>query len=186
MICLILFYTIVLVSGLASAPIRFSLGAQVGYTTYKVFEIGDGQLFHGNATVECLMGNSSYMAPEPCGKCKVTPVYCKVGKSHNTLCVMVYCMTSEVLLERLLLTTSFSLICRRSPVRCSIRDGRLFRRMVSGCLHSMAARGSGTVRRALTGWPTSCMMRRLAVSVRQCILWCCSRCGTVFSYIVNV
>ena len=81
MICLVLFYTIVLVSGLASAPIRFSLGAQVGYTTYKVFEIGDGQLFHGNATVECLMGNSSYMAPEPCGKCKVTPVYCKVGKS---------------------------------------------------------------------------------------------------------
>lgn len=42
MICLVLFYTIVLVSGLASAPIRFSLGAQVGYTTYKVFEIGDG------------------------------------------------------------------------------------------------------------------------------------------------
>ena len=166
-----------LVSGLASAPIRFSLGAQVGYTTYKVFEIGDGQLFHGNATVECLMGNSSYMAPEPCGKCKVTPVYCKVGKSPQ------YFMLSDGVLYdqrgaigEMLLTTSFSLICRRSPVRCSIRDGRLFRRMVSGCLHSMAARGSGTVRRALTGC-TSCMMRRLAVSVRQCILWCCSRCG---------
>ena len=100
MICLVLFYTIVLVSGLASAPIRFSLGAQVGYTTYKVFEIGDGQLFHGNATVECLMGNSSYMAPEPCGKCKVTRFTARLGSPHNTLClVMVYCMTSEVLLR---------------------------------------------------------------------------------------
>lgn len=86
MIFLVLVCLFVLVRGglvkneVDSVGYRFSLGVETGNSIYKVFEIGDGQLFHGNTTVQCLTGNSTYQTPDPCGNCELA-AYCKVRKS---------------------------------------------------------------------------------------------------------
>ena len=98
-----------------------------------------------------LMGNSSYMAPEPC-KCKVTPVYCKVGKSPQ------YFMLSDGVLYdqrgageivanhqfQFDLPSQSSALFNKGWSVVSSNGKRLL-------ALNAAARGSGTVRRALTG-----------------------------------